>query len=103
MAALSDLAAMGASPLGVVLAFVLPPTFLPHAGELASGIGVPAASQAQAVDIFKKLYACYMATDASLAEINPLILEGNGGIKALDAKPIVIGHSVGEILLLGVG
>jgi succinyl-CoA synthetase beta subunit len=34
----------------------------------------------------KKLYACYMATDASLAEINPLILEGNGNIKALDAK-----------------
>ncbi|ODV11704.1 MAG: succinate--CoA ligase subunit beta [Rubrivivax sp. SCN 70-15] len=54
--------------------------------ELAAGIGVPAASQAQAVDVLKKLYACYMATDASLAEINPLILEGNGGIKALDAK-----------------
>ena len=27
-----------------------------------------------------------METDASLAEINPLILEGNGGIRALDAK-----------------
>ena len=54
--------------------------------ELARGIGVPEASQAQAVDVFKKLYACYMATDASLAEINPLILEGNGNIKALDAK-----------------
>ena len=54
--------------------------------ELASGIGVPSASQAQAVDVLKKLYACYMASDASLAEINPLILEGNGNIKALDAK-----------------
>jgi succinyl-CoA synthetase beta subunit len=54
--------------------------------QLASGIGVPAASQAQAVDVLKKLYACYMDTDASLAEINPLILEGNGQIKALDAK-----------------
>src|SRR5213596_252387 len=43
--------------------------------ELAKGIGVPDASQAQAVDVFKKLYACYMATDSSLAEINPLILE----------------------------
>jgi succinyl-CoA synthetase beta subunit len=57
-----------------------------QAVELARGIGVPEASQAQAVDIFKRLYACYMATDASLAEINPLILEGNGGVKALDAK-----------------
>ncbi|MDO9071881.1 MAG: ADP-forming succinate--CoA ligase subunit beta [Rubrivivax sp.] len=54
--------------------------------ELASGIGVPAASQAQAMDVLKKLYTCYMDTDASLAEINPLILEGNGNIKALDAK-----------------
>ena len=47
---------------------------------------MPAASKAQAVDVLKKLYACYMGTDASLAEINPLILEGNGNIKALDAK-----------------
>jgi succinyl-CoA synthetase beta subunit len=54
--------------------------------ELASGIGVPAASQPQAVDVLKKLYTCYVDTDASLAEINPLILEGNGAIKALDAK-----------------
>ena len=57
-----------------------------QAQRLAQGIGVPAASEAQAVDVFHKLYACYMGTDASLAEINPLILEGNGSIKALDAK-----------------
>ncbi len=57
-----------------------------QAKELANGIGVPEASQAQAIDTFKKLYTCYMETDASLAEINPLILEGNGNIKALDAK-----------------
>ncbi len=57
-----------------------------QARTLASGIGVPEASIPQAVDTFKKLYTCYMETDASLAEINPLILEGNGNIKALDAK-----------------
>jgi succinyl-CoA synthetase beta subunit len=57
-----------------------------QAKELADGIGVPSASQAQAIDTLKKLYTCYMETDASLAEINPLILEGNGNIKALDAK-----------------
>jgi succinyl-CoA synthetase beta subunit len=61
------------------------------ARELASGMGIPKETQSQAVDVFKRLYACYMETDASLAEINPLILEGgkNGGpprIKALDAK-----------------
>ncbi|WP_449369489.1 ADP-forming succinate--CoA ligase subunit beta [Thiomonas sp.] len=54
--------------------------------ELAAGIGIPLDSQAQAVDVFRKLYQCYMDSDASLVEINPLILEGNGQIKALDAK-----------------
>ena len=53
---------------------------------LANGIGVPEGSVAQACDTFRKLYTCYMETDASLAEINPLILEGDGNIKALDAK-----------------
>lgn len=57
-----------------------------QARELALGIGVPEASLARAVDTFKRLYTCYMESDASLAEINPLILEGSGGIKALDAK-----------------
>ncbi|TVO62486.1 ADP-forming succinate--CoA ligase subunit beta [Denitromonas ohlonensis] len=57
-----------------------------QATELANGIGVPAGSVDKAVDALKKLYTCYMETDASLAEINPLILEGNGNIKALDAK-----------------
>jgi succinyl-CoA synthetase beta subunit len=76
------------SPEKIIKVFVDPLTGLTdaQAQQLADGIGVPAASQAQAKDVFGKLYACYMATDASLAEINPLILEGNGAIKALDAK-----------------
>ena len=57
-----------------------------QATELAKGIGVPEGSIAKAVDNLKKLYTCYMETDSSLAEINPLILEGDGNIKALDAK-----------------
>ncbi|QWT46430.1 ADP-forming succinate--CoA ligase subunit beta [Azospira inquinata] len=57
-----------------------------QAARLARGIGVPEASVAKAVILFKNLYTCYMETDASLAEINPLILEGDGNIKALDAK-----------------
>jgi succinyl-CoA synthetase beta subunit len=57
-----------------------------QARTLVDGIGIPEGSKAQAIDTLKKLYACYMETDASLAEINPLILEGNGNIKALDAK-----------------
>ena len=76
------------TPEKIIKVFVDPALGLTdaQAGELATGIGVPAASQPQAVDVLKKLYAAYVETDSSLAEINPLILEGNGGIKALDAK-----------------
>ena len=77
-----------ATPEKILKVFVDPLVGLSdaQAQALAAGIGVPAASLAQAVEVLKKLYACYMATDASLAEINPLILEGSGSIKALDAK-----------------
>ena len=76
------------TPEKIIKVFVDPATGLTdgQANELAKGIGVPDGSLAQAVDTLKKLYTCYMETDASLAEINPLILEGNGNIKALDAK-----------------
>jgi len=76
------------TPEKIIKVFVDPLVGLTDAQgtELAAGIGIPAASQPQAVDVFKKLYVCYMETDSSLAEINPLILEGNGHIKALDAK-----------------
>jgi succinyl-CoA synthetase beta subunit len=57
-----------------------------QAATLANGIGVPAESVDRAVEALKGLFKCYMETDASLAEINPLILEGNGDIKAIDAK-----------------
>lgn len=53
---------------------------------LAKGIGVPQEALPKAVDTFKRLYTCYMETDASLVEINPLVLVGNGNIQALDAK-----------------
>ncbi len=77
-----------ATPEKIIKVFVDPAAGLTdaQAKELADGIGVPAGSTAQAVDVFKKLYKVYMDTDASLVEINPLILEGNGNIKALDAK-----------------
>ena len=76
------------TPEKIIKVFVDPLVGLTDAQalELAKGIGVPEGSLDKAVDTFKKLYTCYMETDASLAEINPLILEGNGNIKALDAK-----------------
>jgi succinyl-CoA synthetase beta subunit len=77
-----------ATPEKIIKVFVDPLVGLTdgQARELARGIGVPEGSTPQATDVFKKLYKVYMDTDASLVEINPLILEGNGNIKALDAK-----------------
>ncbi len=54
--------------------------------ELAAGIDMPADSVAQTVDVLQKLYKCYMETDASLVEINPLNRSSKGEIMALDAK-----------------
>jgi succinyl-CoA synthetase beta subunit len=56
------------------------------ADEIALGIGIPQQSVAQGRAIFKALYKCFDETDASLAEINPLILSGEGRVIALDAK-----------------
>ena len=76
------------TPEKIIKAFVNPLVGLTDAdaAKLAQGIGVPEASQAQAKAVLQSLYKVYMDTDASLVEINPLILEGNGNIKALDAK-----------------
>ncbi|MFZ5522422.1 MAG: ADP-forming succinate--CoA ligase subunit beta [Pseudomonadota bacterium] len=57
-----------------------------QAREIAAGIQLPADSVPQAIDLFKKLYQCYMETDASLVEINPLNRDSKGNLIALDAK-----------------
>jgi succinyl-CoA synthetase beta subunit len=56
------------------------------AEEMARKIGIPEGSVAQAGVQFQGLYNAYWETDASLAEINPLILTGSGNVIALDAK-----------------
>jgi succinyl-CoA synthetase beta subunit len=57
-----------------------------EADSIATKIGIPAASIADARTQLKGLYKAYWETDASLAEINPLILTGSGKVIALDAK-----------------
>ncbi len=57
-----------------------------EADQLATKIGVPATSIPKARKAFQGLYKAFWETDASLAEINPLILTGSGDIIALDAK-----------------
>ena len=57
-----------------------------QARKLAFGLGLPAESIAQATEFMTALYRAFEATDASLAEINPLVLTSDNRILALDAK-----------------
>lgn len=57
-----------------------------EADDIAAKIGIPAASIADARKQLQGLYKAYWETDASLAEINPLIVTGSGKVIALDAK-----------------
>ena len=57
-----------------------------QADDIARKIGVPEASVVDARNNLQGLYKAYWETDASLAEINPLILTGSGKVIALDAK-----------------
>nr|WP_314628321.1 ADP-forming succinate--CoA ligase subunit beta [uncultured Noviherbaspirillum sp.] len=56
------------------------------ADSIAAKIGIPQESIADARAQLQGLYRAYWETDASLAEINPLILTGSGKVIALDAK-----------------
>ena len=56
------------------------------AGDVARKIGVPGKGVAQAQDFLRALYRAFDETDASLAEINPLIVTGDERVLALDAK-----------------
>jgi succinyl-CoA synthetase beta subunit len=57
-----------------------------QADDVARRIGIPDASRAQARAMLQRLYRAFDESDASLAEINPLILTGDGRVIALDAK-----------------
>src|SRR5204863_6578498 len=50
------------------------------------GIGIPEASLGEARQLLQGLYRAFDETDASLAEINPLIVTGDGRVIALDSK-----------------
>ncbi len=57
-----------------------------EADEVARKIGLPERSIPQARAVLQGLYRAFWECDASLAEINPLILTGDGSVLALDAK-----------------
>ena len=57
-----------------------------QADDIARKIGLADAMLPQARAMFEALYRLFDETDASLAEINPLIVTGDGKLVALDAK-----------------
>ena len=57
-----------------------------EADEIARNISIPDALVPQARELFKALYKCFDECDCSLAEVNPLIVTGDGRVVALDAK-----------------
>jgi len=57
-----------------------------QARKLAFGIGLSGPEVAKAVKVITSLYDAFVATDASLVEINPLIVTAGGDLLALDAK-----------------
>jgi succinyl-CoA synthetase beta subunit len=56
------------------------------AEDIARRIGIPQRAIPQARDLLKGLYRAFDETDASLAEVNPLIVTGDERVLALDAK-----------------
>ena len=57
-----------------------------QARNLAFGLGLEPGTVSEAVRFFAALYRAFEETDASLAEINPLIVTRQGRLLALDAK-----------------
>ena len=57
-----------------------------QARRLAFGLGLAGDQFKQGVGLLKSLFALYLAKDCSLAEINPLVVTGDGRVLALDAK-----------------
>ena len=54
--------------------------------DLVFGLGLPAEMVKVAQPFFQSLYRAFLETDASLLEINPCVVTGDGRLVALDAK-----------------
>jgi succinyl-CoA synthetase beta subunit len=57
-----------------------------HARRIAFGLGLDGAALNTALGFLPALYEAYMDLDASLVEVNPLVVTGAGALIALDAK-----------------
>ncbi|HSR69330.1 MAG TPA: ADP-forming succinate--CoA ligase subunit beta [Acidobacteriota bacterium] len=57
-----------------------------QSNHIAFGLGLQGKTVRRASQFMDSLFKAYMETDASLAEINPLVVTGDGEVYALDAK-----------------
>ena len=57
-----------------------------EARRIAAGLGLEGGTARQAAKLITALARAYVETDASLVEINPLLVTGGGDVLALDAK-----------------
>jgi malate-CoA ligase subunit beta len=57
-----------------------------QARELAFGLGLQSGQVAEAAKIFRACYRAFRDLDATMVEINPLVVTGDGHLVALDAK-----------------
>ena len=57
-----------------------------EAEDLAAKIGIPENARGDAAELMANLARAFYETDASLVEINPLVITGGGKMMALDAK-----------------
>ena len=57
-----------------------------EAEDVCAKIGIPAEAVSEGADFLAGLYEAFVKSDASLAEINPLVVTGDKRIIALDAK-----------------
>lgn len=57
-----------------------------HARKLAFGLGLESGQIRSAVKFLSAMYRSFIELDASMVEINPLVVKGDGGLIALDAK-----------------
>jgi succinyl-CoA synthetase beta subunit len=76
------------SPDRIIKVFIHPALGLQpfQARQLAFALGLTRAQVGQAVRVMLALYEAFLATDASLLEINPLVVTKAGDLLALDAK-----------------
>lgn len=60
-----------------------------QANSIASRMNLPAEQWRPFVKIVQQLYRCYAESDAELAEINPLVVQGDNSLIAVDGKVII--------------